>query len=64
MIQYRRILPRCISSLRHAQRLVLFKQTVGGLCLPVFRYPVAVDFIQQPATTNPVRHLLKYHSSR
>jgi len=27
-----------------------FKQTVDGLCLTVFQYTAAVDFIQQPVT--------------
>ena len=43
--------PRCISSLQQAQSLPLFKQTVNGFGLPVFRYIAAVDFIQQPGPT-------------
>jgi len=42
------VTPRCISSLRREQSLLLFKQTVDDLYLPIFRYTAAVDFIQQP----------------
>jgi len=49
---------RCISSLQHAQGLLLFKQTVDDLYLPVFRYTAVVDFTQQPGHTNSAQHLM------
>jgi len=45
-----RVSEKCVDSntaeSENAQRLLLIRQTVDGLCLPVFRYTVAVDFIQ------------------
>ena len=37
----------CPSSLHQAQSFLLFRQTVDDLCLPVFQYTAAVDFIRQ-----------------
>jgi len=48
---------RYISSLQQAQRLLLFKQTVYELYLPVFLYTTAVDFIQQPDQTGSLNIL-------
>jgi len=50
--------PRCISSLQQAQSFLLFKQTVDGLCLPIFRYTAAVDFIQQHVQTDSAHYLM------
>ena len=41
------VTPRNILGLQQAQSLLLFKQTVDDLYLPVFQYIPAVDFIQQ-----------------
>jgi len=46
--------PRC-GSLYPRKRMSPFEQTVDGLYLPVFRYTVIVDFLQQSvqAGSNP-----------
>ena len=38
--------------------LLLFKQTVDGLYLPVFRYTATVDFIQKPGRNRSTQHLM------
>jgi len=40
-----------LSSLQHAQHLLLLKQTVDGVYLPVVQYTAAVVFIQKPVQT-------------
>jgi len=52
------VTPRYISGLQQAQSLLLSKQTVDGLYLPVFRYSAAVDFIQQAVQTGSAQHLM------
>ena len=42
------VTPRCVSSLQQTQSLLLFKQTVFGFCLPVFRYIAAVKLFSNP----------------
>jgi len=37
----------CRSNCQQVQRLLLFKQIVDGLYLPVFQYTAAVNFVQQ-----------------
>jgi len=37
----------CRSNCQQVQRLLLFKQIVDSLYLPVFQYIAAVDFVQQ-----------------
>jgi len=42
--------------------LLLFRQTVDDLYLPVFPYTAAVEFIQQPVQTGSAEHdILKYY---
>jgi len=47
--------PRCISCIQQAQCLLLFKQTVDGLYLPVFQYTAAVH--QQSIQTGSAQRL-------
>jgi len=48
--------PHCISSLQQTQSFLL---TMDGLCLPVFQYTAAVDYIQQPVQTGSAQHLMQ-----
>jgi len=50
--------PRCISSFQQVQSLLLFIQTVDGLCLSVYRYVAAVDFIHRPVQADSAQYLL------
>jgi len=47
-----------IKSPTYTEETLMLKQTVDGLCLPVFQYTAAVGFIQQPVHTGSAQHLM------
>jgi len=48
----------CRSNCQQVQCLLLFKQIVDGLYLPVFQYIGAVDFVQQFVRTSSTKQVM------